>query len=126
MYRLRYIGPVDEHYHLYLGAENGPVRALTTRASDVFRTREAATKFAARSDRATGEGRSLVRLCRGGDGCPGADVPEVERPALPRSSPRRRRRPARLLRLRRALDRLGEAELEELESYLTTMSSRTT
>lgn len=112
-----YPDPVDAHYHVFTAPDDGRrVRSFSTRATDVFRTREAATKWA-RSQRPAS--RRIVRQCAGGPDCPGDELP-AERTPLPRPRPRRRR-PAELVRIRRALDGLGAAELARVAELLEEM-----
>lgn len=105
----------EKHYHAFLGPAEGPVRFFSCRASDVFNTREAAQKWAEAQRPA---GRRIIRQCDGGQRCPGREVPsQGER--LPAPTPRpRRRRSARLVRLRKRLDELQPRELADLEAWL--------
>lgn len=106
-----------EHFHVYLAMPEYPTRALMTRSSDVFRTRAAAYDWA----RSWPSEYRLVRKCVGGRGCPGAAIPEHgQRPRLPpyRRRSTRRRRPARVVRLRKALDGLDAAALAAVEDLI--------
>lgn len=101
------------HFHAYIAPAEGSARAFTCRSSDVFASRAAAAKWAA-SQRPPA--RRVVRQCDGGPTCPGSELP-AER--LPLPAPRaRRRRSARLVRLRQRLDRLDAAELAAIEAFL--------
>jgi len=80
----------------------------------VWADRNAAKAWAARQRPAE---RRIIRQCRGGEACPG-NTPPAERVALPAAPRPRRRRPARLLRLRRALDGLDAEQLARLEALL--------
>ncbi len=106
-----------KHYHVYLAQPDYPLRALMTRASDVFRTRPAAKAWAQHWPAAY----RLVRQCEGGRGCPGDAIPEHgQREPLPEFRRRkpRARRPARLVRLRNALDGLDAAALARIEALI--------
>ena len=104
------------HFHVYTAAAEGPVKAFTCRASDTFKSRAAAHKWAAGQRSA---GRRIVRQCEGGPECPNSQIPEDgARPPLPQRTARRRRRSPRLVRLRRRLDALAAGDLAELESWL--------
>ena len=107
----------DRHFHVYCAVGAGPVRAFTSRSSDVFASREAATKWARRQRPAS---RRVVRQCVGGDGCPGSELPAARVPLPPPRS--RQRRSARLLRLRRTLDDLDAAGLVAVEGLVARLA----
>lgn len=87
-----------------------------TRSSDVFASRAAANKWAGPWP---SEYR-VVRQCEGGRGCPGATIPEHgQRAPLPAYRRRKtKRRPARVVRLRKALDGLDAATLARIEAII--------
>lgn len=108
----------EKHFHVYSAAAQGPIKAYTTRASDTFRTRAAAQKWA--SSQRSGR-RKVIRQCEGGPECPGAEIDswERDRPPLPQTKARRgRRRSKQLTRLRVRLDAMAPAELATLEGWL--------
>ena len=107
----------NPHYHVYAAPSDGPIRKFSTRATDVFATRTAAREWAKKHRPAE---RRIVRACCGGPSCPARVLPERgSRPALPKMEAQRsRRRTARLVRLRKAMDQLQPAQLEQLEDYL--------
>lgn len=107
------------HWHVWCAPALGPSRAFTTRSGDVFNSREAANKWA-RGQRAAAS-RRIIRQCDGGDACPGAQLPP-ERTPLPPPRPRRRR-PARLARLRSRLDGLDAEALAAVEALLDDLAA---
>ena len=110
-----------EHYHVYTSQPDYPRRAFMTRSSDVFRTRAAANDWA----RHWPADYRIVRKCEGGRGCPGDAIPEhgqrVPLPEFRRRRPRKRRS-ARLVELRRALDELPPAELERVRELVAELA----
>lgn len=110
-----------EHFHAYLAPAEGRAGAFTCRAVDTFRTRAAAHRWAAEHRPAE---RRFIRRCNGGPSCPGPGIPDADNNrelgklrALP--APRKRkRRPARLVRIRKRLDELAADRLQELEAWL--------
>ncbi len=104
------------HYHVYCGPPAGRVYQLRCRATDVFRTREAAQKWATAQRTA---GRRLARKCEGGPECPGDQIPEHgTRPPLAQETRPRRRRSPRLIALRRQLDELAPAQLKAIADFI--------
>ena len=102
------------YYHLYVAPNDGkPVRAFTCRVTEVFATREAASKW---GQRQRPPGRRMVRQCSGGQDCPGSKLPP-ERSPPPVSRPRRYRS-SRLRRLRRELDALTPDQLAQVEALV--------
>lgn len=111
-----------EHYHVYTAQPDYPRRAFMTRSSDVFRTRAAANDWA----RHWPAEYRIVKKCDGGRGCTGDALPEHgQRVPLPefRRRAARKRRPARLVRLRRALDALDADALARVEALIAEVAS---
>lgn len=62
------------HYHVYIArADREAIYSFLTKKWWVFRTRQAANKFAAKQ---APKERRLVRGCDGGPGCPNPHVPD--------------------------------------------------
>ncbi len=105
-----------KHYHVFCAPADGPAKCFTCRATDVFSSREAAQKWAAKQ---RPSGRRFVRSCTGGPSCPGSAMPEAgERPSLPQPKPRKPRPNARVRRLRKAIDVMTPAQLQTLDDYI--------
>lgn len=107
---------MGKHFHVYASPAEGPIRQFSTRSGDTFATRQAAHAWASKQ---RSPERRVIRACSGGIGCPAMAVPEHgQRLPLPTPRPKRPRRSARLVRLRRRLDQLGPRLLADLEAWL--------
>ncbi|MDE0605023.1 MAG: hypothetical protein OXI18_11525 [bacterium] len=106
----------QEHYHVFFCVEPGRVvRRFETRANEAFASRAAANKWARRLP----PERRLVRKCTGGPHCPGPFVPDYElRRPVPKVRKRSRRRPPRLVNIRRRLDAAPPEILAQIEALL--------
>ena len=110
---------MSKHFHVYASPAEGPIRQFSTRSGDTFATKQAAHAWASKQ---RSPERRVIRACSGGNGCPAEAVPEHgQRLPLPVPRPKRPRRSARLVRIRKHLDVLDARSLIELEAWLAAL-----